>query len=143
MPLDIGLPMIEKEIELEIPFHDVDGMRVAWHGHYAKYLEIARCSLLDTIDYNCSEMEDSGYVWPVIDMRIRYAHPLKFQQRIKVKATLVEWENRLKINYLIFDAASGKRLTKAYTVQVAVDKTSGEMLYISPDILFEKLGIAK
>lgn len=135
--------MIEKQIELEIPFHDVDVMRVAWHGHYAKYMEIARCSLLETIDYNCNQMEDSGYVWPVIDMRIRYAHPLRFQQIIKVKATLVEWENRLKINYLIFDAMSGKRLTKAYTVQVAVDKKSGEMLYASPDVLFEKLGVEK
>lgn len=135
--------MIEKQIELEIPFHDVDVMRVAWHGHYAKYMEIARCSLLETIDYNCNQMEDSGYVWPVIDMRIRYAYPLKFQQVIKVKATLVEWENRLKIKYLILDAVSGKRLTKAYTVQVAVDKTSGEMLYASPDVLFEKLGVAR
>ncbi len=31
-----------------------------------------------------------------------------------------EWENRLKIDYLIFDAESGKRLTKGYTTQVAV-----------------------
>nr|WP_325101211.1 acyl-CoA thioesterase [Marinomonas transparens] len=132
---------METEIDLEIPFHDVDVMRVAWHGHYAKYLEIARCKMMDLIHYNCSEMEETGYVWPVIDMHIRYAQPLKFQQKIKVRATLVEWENRLKVNYLIFDAESGKRLTKASTVQVAVDIESGEMQFFSPSILFEKLGI--
>lgn len=133
--------MVETEVEIEIPFHDVDVMRVAWHGHYAKYLEIARCALLDKIDYNCPQMEDSGYAWPVIDMRIRYAQPLRFQQKIKVHAALVEWENRLKINYRILDAETGKRLTKAYTVQVAVDVKNGEMLYLSPDILLQKLGI--
>jgi acyl-CoA thioester hydrolase len=133
--------MVEAESVIEIPFHDVDVMRVAWHGHYAKYLEIARCELFEQFDYNVPQMEASGYAWPVIDMRIRYAQPLHFQQKVRVKATLVEWENRLKVNYLITDAQTGKRLTKAYTVQVAVDVASGEMLYVSPDILFQKLGL--
>ena len=133
--------MVEAECIIEVPFHDVDVMRVAWHGHYAKYLEIARCELFEQFDYNVPQMEASGYAWPVIDMRIRYAQPLHFQQKVRVKATLVEWENRLKVNYLITDVETGKRLTKAYTVQVAVDVASGEMLYVSPDILFQKLGL--
>ncbi len=134
--------MAEAEVVIEVPFHDVDVMRVAWHGHYVKYLEIARCALLDKIEYNYPQMEASGYAWPVIDLRIRYAHPLRFQQKVRVKALLVEWENRLKVNYLIEDADSGQRLTKGYTVQVAVDMASGEMLYASPDILYQKLGIS-
>nr|WP_233152959.1 acyl-CoA thioesterase [Motiliproteus sp. MSK22-1] len=134
---------MEAEVVIEIPFHDVDVMRVAWHGHYVKYLELARCALLDKIDYNYKQMEDSGYAWPVIDIRIRYAQPLRFQQIVCVKATLTEWENRLKVNYLIEDQETGQRLTRAHTVQVAVDHTSGEMLYASPDILFNKLGIAR
>lgn len=133
--------MVSTAVELEIPFHDVDVMRIAWHGHYAKYLEIARCALLEQIDYNVPQMESSGYAWPVIDMRIRYAQPLRFQQKIRVEATLSEWENRLKIDYLIKDAVSGKRLTKAYTVQVAVAIESGEMLYASPTVLLQKLGL--
>ena len=134
--------MIDVEIELEIPFHDVDAIRVAWHGHYAKYMEIARCKLMDKINYSIVEMEESGYVWPVIDMRIRYAHPLIFGQIFKVRATLTEWENRLKVDYVFFDAKTDKRLTKAYTIQVAVEKASGEMQYASPPILLEKLGVS-
>lgn len=131
--------MLETEISLEIPFHDVDMMQVAWHGHYAKYLEIARCALLDRIDYDYPQMEASGYAWPVIDMRIRYAQPLRFKQTIRVCAKLVEWENRLKIDYLIKDDATGQRLTKAWTVQVAVDMSNGEMLFASPDALLNRL----
>ncbi|MGO2235925.1 MAG: acyl-CoA thioesterase [Marinomonas sp.] len=134
--------MINVEIELEVPFHDVDAIRVAWHGHYAKYMEIARCKLMDKINYSIIEMEASGYVWPVIDMRVRYAHPLIFGQKFKVRATLTEWENRLKVDYVFFDAQTNKRLTKAYTIQVAVDKVSGEMQYVSPAILLERLGVS-
>jgi len=135
--------MHEAEVIIEIPFHDVDVMRVAWHGHYVRYLEIARCALLDKIDYNYPQMEVSGYAWPVIDLRIRYAHPLLFQQKIRVKAVLSEWENRLKIKYLIEDFETGQRLTKGYTVQVAVDMEKGEMLFESPEILYAKLGLSR
>lgn len=133
--------MHKTEVEMEVPFHDVDVMHVAWHGHYAKYLEIARCALLDKIDYNYPQMKASGYAWPVIDMRIRYAKPLKFQQKIVVTAVVSEWESRLKIEYQITDKITGKRLTKAYTVQVAVNIKNEEMLFASPQILLDKLGV--
>ncbi|MEW5248595.1 acyl-CoA thioesterase [Microbulbifer sp. 2201CG32-9] len=130
------------EVELQIPFHDVDMMEVAWHGHYSKYFEIARCALLDKLDYNYPQMRDSGFAWPVIDLRIRYIKPLSFQQRIIVRAEVAEYENRFKINYLVRDRDSGQNLTKGYTVQVAVDMLRGEMLFASPPILLNKLGVA-
>lgn len=133
--------LITRDVEIEVPFHDVDMMEIVWHGHYAKYLEIGRCVLLDAIDFNYPQMLASGYGWPVIDMQIRYIKGARFGQKIKVKASLVEWENRLKINYLITDAQTGERLTRAYTVQVAVDIQTREMKMVSPDILFEKLGL--
>ena len=130
------------EVILEIPFHDVDSVHAAWHGHYAKYIEIARCELLESFDYNYPQMRDSGYVWPIIDMRIRYVQVARFQQKIRITATLVEWENRLLIKYLIQDAETGHRITKASTVQVAVRMDNGEMLLASPSILLQKLGIS-
>jgi acyl-CoA thioester hydrolase len=133
--------VIEAEVEIEVPFHDIDVMGVAWHGHYIKYLEIARCALLEKIDYNYPQMKASGFAWPVIEVRIRYPRPLYFQQKVRVKASLDDWENRLKISYLIEDLKTGQRLTKAHTVQVALDMKSGEMLFVSPDVLLQKLGI--
>lgn len=133
----------QAEVVIQVPFHDVDVMEVVWHGHYAKYLEIVRCQLFDDIEYNYPEMRESGYMWPVIDMRIRYPQPIRFRQKILLRASLVEYEHRLKINYEIFDEATMKRLTKAYTVQVAVNMKSGEMCFESPDILLEKLAINK
>nr|WP_328797848.1 acyl-CoA thioesterase [Marinobacter mangrovi] len=134
---------MEAHVTLEIPFHDVDMMEVAWHGHYARYLEIARCALLDKIDYNYPQMKVSGYAWPVIDMRIRYAQPLVFQQKVDVHAQVSEWENRLKIDYEIRDAETGRRLTRAHTVQVAVNIETREMQFVSPPVLFEKLGVSE
>jgi acyl-CoA thioester hydrolase len=86
-------------------------------------------------------MKASGYMWPIIEMNLRYAGPATFGQRLRLRAEIVEWENRLRIDYLVSDAATGRRLNRATTTQVAVDIASGEMCFVSPPILFEKLGV--
>ncbi|VFS19807.1 Uncharacterised protein [Yokenella regensburgei] len=50
-------------------------------------------------------------------------------------------KNRLRIGYQIFDAASGKRTTTGYTIQVAVEEQSREMCFVSPAVLFERMGV--
>lgn len=130
------------EVALQVQFYDLDPMQIVWHGNYVKYLEVVRCALLDQIGYNYAEMQASGYAWPVIDLQIRYVGSARFAQQLLLRADIVEWENRLKIDYLIRDATSGKRLTRASTTQVAVDLASGEMCFVSPSILFDKLGVA-
>ena len=127
------------EVDVEIPFHDGDPMGVTWHGNYFRYLELARCALLDKIGYNYVEMEQSGYAWPSVDTRVKFAKPTVFRQRVRVKAVLEEYEIRLKIGYVITDIQSGERLTKGYTVQVAVDRQTNEMCFGSPAILIEKV----
>lgn len=129
------------EVELQVQFYDLDPLQVVWHGHYAKFLEQARCALLDAIGYNYAQMRESGYSWPVIDLHLRYAQPATFGQRITIRAEIVEWENRLKIEYVIADARTGARLTRGSTTQVAVDIATQQMRFVSPPILFEKLGL--
>ena len=50
--------VLQAEIELVVPFFDVDMMEVVWHGHYVKYFEEARCALLDKLGHNYRQMRD-------------------------------------------------------------------------------------
>ncbi|MCQ2994846.1 acyl-CoA thioesterase [Pseudomonas quasicaspiana] len=126
--------VIDVDTEVLVPFFDVDSMNVVWHGHYIKYLEVARCALLDHIGHNYTHMLESGYGWPVIDIQLRYVRGAVFGQRLIVRASLVEWENRLKINYLITDAETGERMTRASSIQVAVHIETREMQLASPKV---------
>lgn len=119
-------------IDLDVAFHDVDSMAVVWHGHYLKYLENARWALMEHIGHGYAPMLASGYVWPIIESHVRYVRAARFQERLHVQASLVEWETRLAVNYLVQDAASGARIARARTVQVAVESATGEMQYRSP-----------
>lgn len=126
-------------VDLEVPFHDVDAMDVAWHGHYVKYFELARCALLRSFDYDYPQMQASGYLWPIVECHLKYVRPARYGQHLRVEATLLEYENRIRIGYEIRDIASGERVTKGYTTQVAVDATTRELQFVSPPIVLTNL----
>ena len=130
---------LSAEVEIEIPFFDVDPMAVAWHGHYVKYFEVARCAMLRKIDYDYPQMEASGFHFPVVEIYLRYVKPARFGQMVLARAEVLEYENRLKIGYQITDRASGERLTKGWSVQVAIDAKTRELLFVSPTILLDKM----
>lgn len=129
------------EVTLSPAFHDLDPMNIVWHGNYAKYLEIARCALLARFNYDYPQMSESGFAWPIVDMRLKYIKPARFGQQLLIRAEITEWESRLKINYLIRDAVTGHKINQAHTIQVAVDIHSGEMQYVCPPVLWQRLGV--
>ena len=129
--------MISADVTCKAEFYDLDPMQVVWHGNYARFLEQARSALMDKIAYGYKEMHDSGFVWPIVDMKLKYIQPIRLAQKINICATLLEYENRLKIDYKITDCESGQTLTKATTTQLAV--ATGELAFQSPSTLIDKV----
>jgi acyl-CoA thioester hydrolase len=133
------MPKLTASVDAEVPFHDVDAMNVAWHGHYVKYFELARCALLRSFDYDYPQMQASGYLWPIVECQLKYIRPALYSQKLRIEATLLEYENRIKIAYQIRDIETGERLTKGYTVQVAVEAATRELQFVSPPIVFANI----
>ena len=135
-------PELAIEIEVVPAFYDIDPMLVVWHGHYLKFFEQARSALFDRLEYGYVAMHASGFFWPVVDLRVKYVRPARLGQRLGVRAEITEWENRVRTDYLIRDAVSGEVVTRGHSLQVAVATDTGEMQFVCPPILGQKLGIA-
>lgn len=134
--------MLSADAEITAQFYDLDPMNVVWHGNYPRFLEQARCVLLDRIGYGYQRMSESGYAWPIVDMRIKYVRPIRMAEQIVVTARLLECEHRLKIEYRIRRKQDGEVLTKAHTVQVAVRMETGELMLECPTELIDKVKAA-
>lgn len=136
------MPELFHEIDVKPAFFDLDPMAVVWHGNYVKFFEYARSALLQKFNYDYEEMRASGYLWPVVDMRIKYMRPASLHQPLRVRAEITEYESRLRVDFLIRNALTGEKMTKGYTIQVAVDAQTMEMQYVCPKILWERLGVS-
>jgi len=134
--------IVEATVEAHVAFHDVDVAGVVWHGHYLKYLENARWALMERLDFGLDAMIASGYAWPIVDVHVKYVRAARFNDRLMVQASLVEWENRLTVNYLVTNAATTERAARARTVQVAVDASTGVLQFATPAVLLERVAAA-
>ncbi len=130
---------LETETEFKIDFNDCDPMRIVWHGNYINYFERARCALLDKIGYNYIEMEKSGYLFPVTEVKAKYMHSLRFGDTCRAKAILVEYENMIKINFELYNAKTGELTTKGTVSQMCVEAATGETQFVCPKCWIEKV----
>lgn len=133
------MSLFESELEIKVPFHDLDPMNVVWHGNYVKYLEQSRCDMFDKIGYTYYDMKDDNYIYPIAKMSMKYVKPLSFNQKILIKTALIEIEPAIIIKYKIFNGAD--IVFEAESMQIGINIKTGESVYNAPEKLLQTLGI--
>lgn len=131
--------ILTAEVTFKIDFYEVDSMRIAWHGNYINYFERARCALLEKIGYTYLDMEASGYVFPVTEVKVKYKKSLRFGDSCRARATLDEYENMLKINFELYNAETGELTTTGSVSQMCVNMQSGETEFVCPKVFTDKV----
>ena len=126
-------------IPLDVPFHDVDMLEVAWHGHYYKYFENARTALFRKYGLDVPVLRSMGYAMVITDSRCRYLRPLRYGTAYTISARMVELEFRMKIEYVITDRDGGV-MSRGVTTQVTLDPAKGEMYFNTPDDIVNQFG---
>ncbi|WP_299042543.1 acyl-CoA thioesterase [uncultured Campylobacter sp.] len=125
--------MLKRRYEFKAEFFDTDPMGIMWHGNYVKYLEMARCKLLDEIGYNYIKMQDNGFTLPIVKMDLKYINPIYFNEYFIVEISVIECDITLKFKYTLL-SKDELTIAKASTTQVAVTLNK-ETLYSIPDDL--------
>ena len=131
-------PTLSSSVELDVPFHDVDALRIVWHGNYYKYFEVARTALLrskgldgyDNLPGNCQLV--------VIETRCRHTYPLRYGDRFRVDAWLEDIDVRLNVAYEITNLTADRRTAKGHTILATLD-SSGNLLLATPDAILQRL----
>ena len=114
-----------------VPFHDCDPLGIVWHGHYYKYLEIARTDLFHQCRLDVADFRALGFGLLMIETRCRHAFPLTFGEELEVGARFKEIENRLLVSYEVRNLSRKRRSARAWTTLV-VTTGAGEMLLETP-----------
>ncbi len=135
----MNAPIIQTELDVKVEFYDLDPMQIVWHGNYIKYMEQARCALLDLVHYSYQEMVSSGYAWPVVSLQLKYIRPLSLGQTVRIRASLIEYENRIRLTYRMFDPWTGTIINKAESIQMAVEIESGNSQLVTPACFQDKV----
>lgn len=134
------MAIFQSELTLKVPFFDNDPMGIVWHGNYVKFLEIARCDMLDKLGYNYIDMKNDGVSYPIAKLDMKYIKPATFNQNLKIVCKIEEIEPSLIIKYDIFDE-NGVKIFSAKSMQICVSLDCSQSVYSAPKRFKELLDV--
>jgi acyl-CoA thioester hydrolase len=110
------------ETPLRVRYAETDAQGVAHHSSYVTWLEVARVEWLRTGRASYAELERSGYVLPVIELRIRYVAPARFDDALRVRACLTDVRSRSVsfVYEVVTDEAHPRQLANGMTRHICL-----------------------
>lgn len=124
------------EVKISVPFFDLDPMQIVWHGNYLNYFELARAALFEHHGVDLYSYYDrEKIIFPIIRTSTKHIFPLKHRDEVICKATLIDANIKLVVDFEIRKAVDGSVCARGRTEQVAVRTPEMETLFsIPPDI---------
>jgi len=103
-------------------YADTDRSQVVYHANYLRYFELGRATLMRDVGYSYREVEESGYVYPIIDLAIRFHHSLHYDDPMWVHTRPICLERiKVSFDYLITHAESGAVVCLGHTSHCALN----------------------
>jgi acyl-CoA thioester hydrolase len=108
--------------EMRTLYIDTDRSQVVYHSNYLKYFEFARASLMREAKYPYKQIEEDGFVYPVIKTELNYYSPLFYDDLMYIHSRPGKIERvRLQFDYLITKAENGEISCTGFTRHCAVN----------------------
>lgn len=139
--------MSRPRLELAEPIHrsacrviygDTDAGRFVYYANYYRYFEFARAEFMRDWVLPYSQIEEMGFILPVVESYCRYKAPARFDDLLVIETSLIEvTPHTCRFHYRIQREADGKLLVRGFTVH-AVINGEGKLTRL-PDAVLEKL----
>ncbi len=82
--------MIIDKFNIRPRYDEVDQMGYVYHANHVTYCHQARTELLRKYGINDFELEEQGYMLPVISFNIQYKTPARYDELLTIKTTIKE-----------------------------------------------------
>ena len=129
------------ELKLTVPFYDLDPMQMVWHGNYLKYFDIARSELFNSLGIDLlSYFKKTNYLFPITKTSTKHIDSLRYRDKFKCKATVVEAEYKIVVDFQIRRIKNNQICAKGRSEQVAVKYPEMEIMLEIPDDIRRALG---
>ena len=114
---------VDFKFERKINYYETDRMGVVHHSNYIRFLEEARCSMMDAYGISYAELEKRGLMIPVLGVNINFKHHVTFNDIIIIKPFVKEFNGvRLTIGYDVTDKATGNVVLNGETKHCFTNK---------------------
>ena len=129
---------LEHTTTLRVRFHEVDSLRVVWHGHYATYFEEGRRAFGREYGLDYPVFMEHGVAAPVVHLHVDYLAPARLADVLRITARLFKSESaKLEFEFEIRREGADSLLASGHSLQVFTTP-AGELLLQWPPLMIER-----
>lgn len=118
--------MFTAETQVRVRYGETDQMGIVYYGYYAMYYEVARVECMRALGLSYKELEDDGFMMPVLENHSKYLGPAKYDELLTIKVSIKE-NPKVKIT---FDCdiynEKNELINEGKTILVFVNKDTGK-----------------
>lgn len=118
--------------EHRVTYAETDQMGFVYYANYLVYFEIGRTEYIRSSGMTYKQLEDMGYMLPVLEASCKYHKPAKYDDILTIRTAISLFKGiRLGFSYEIL--RDGIKLVEGTTSHAFVD-TEGRPRKLSPEI---------
>lgn len=129
------------EIRRSVAFHDLDPMRIVWHGNYLKYFDEARFALFEAAGIDLYRyLVEKRYAFPITRTAVKHIAPLLPKDVFTCRATVTEARFKIAMDFEIRRFPKGELCTRGSSEQLSVKYPEMELAFEIPVEIRKALG---
>lgn len=109
-------------ISIRVRYAECDPMGVAHHTAYPVWFEMGRTELLRASGMNYRDLEDEGVLLAVIDLRVKYKRPARYDDEIVLETRIADL-SRVRITHEYALYRDRELLATAETTLACLDRS--------------------
>ena len=130
--------MYSLETKIRVRYGETDQMGFVYYGVYAQYYEVGRVELLRSLGFNYKEMEEEGYILPVVNFEISYKKAAHYDDELRIRTSIESLPStRITFNYETYNTED-ILLNTGKVVLAFVDKSTMKPT-LPPELIFSKI----
>jgi len=119
--------MIKHVSSIRVRYADTDQMKIAYYGKFFEYFEQGRSDLLRGIGLPYPQVEEMGYLLPVIEAHATYKKAARYDDLLNVITYLREVPvARVRLDYEVFREGEEDLLAEGYTIHTFMNTATGK-----------------
>ncbi len=109
--------MIKHTTQIRVRYAETDQMNVVYYSNYFVYFESGRTELLRSIGLPYTQLENMGYILPVVEAYAKYYNSASYDDLIDVITILKELPtSRIKLEYEVRNTHTSELIAEGYTI---------------------------
>jgi len=129
--------MLSELTKINVRFHEVDSLRIVWHGHYLKYFEDGREAFGRKYGIGYMDVFSVGLMTPLVKISCEYKRPVKYEDNVMLETRFVNTDAaKVIFEFSLYNENTKEIYAIGESTQIFLNE-KGELMLTPPEFFMD------